>query len=81
MTMNTESTEGLTLGKVALLIQEVADSVEVLLDAAVFPDRILADDDDDADPRHARYLLAMRNLASAFGLDSARKSSLERTSS
>jgi hypothetical protein len=62
----------LTNGDVARLIQEVGDAVEVLLDAAVFPDRLFSQDEA-ADPRHARYLLAMRALSDAFGLELARR--------
>lgn len=63
--------EPLTLGRVRELIQEVGDSVEVLLDAAIFPDRMMAEDG--PDPRVARYMLALRGLAEAFGLNVARK--------
>lgn len=66
----------LTLGKVATLIQEVADSTAALLDTAVFPSRIHSEDEDGF-PEHARYLLAMKNLTEAFGLTVERTTAVE----
>lgn len=64
----------LTVPQVKALIQDVADSVEAILQAAVFPDRLIVPGQDgEAEPRVARYFLAMQQLCDAFGLDAVRK--------